>query len=147
MERAQKLLESEKALKSKGRGSYDWRVGRSTNTTVIRWMDHNVVHLASTFIGNQEGEPLKRQCAKERVYKFITCSKMVHEYNQFIGGVDLCDMFLLLYEIRLQSNKWNMFIFYYLIKVAVTNEWLLYRRQHLLMKDTTKALSLLQFQA
>ena len=108
-------------------------------------MDNNVVHLASTFIENQEGEPLKRQCAKERVYKFITCPKMVHEYNQFMGGVDLCDMFLPLFRIRLQSNKWNMFVFYYLIKVAVTNKWLLYRRQHLLMKDTIPLL--LQFQA
>ena len=31
--------------------------------------------------------------------------------------------------------------------MAVTNGWLLYKRQHLLMKDTTKVLSLLQFQA
>ena len=31
--------------------------------------------------------------------------------------------------------------------MAVTNGWLLYKRQHLLMKNTTKVLSLLQFQA
>ena len=99
MKGAQKLLESKKALKSKGRGSYDWRVDCSTSTMVIRWKDNNVVHLASTFIGNQEEEPLKRWCAKERVYKFITCPKMMHEYNYFMGGVDLCDMFLSLYRI------------------------------------------------
>ena len=35
MEGAQKLLESEKALKFKERGSYDWRIDCSTGTTVI----------------------------------------------------------------------------------------------------------------
>ena len=94
MEGAQKLFASEKELKSEGRRSCDWRVDRGTGTTVIRWMDNNVVHLASTSIGNEEGETLKRWCAKEKIYKFIPCPKMVNKSNQFMGGVDLCKMFL-----------------------------------------------------
>ena len=97
MEGAQKLLASEKEFKSKGQGSCEWRADRGTGTTAIRWMGNNVVH--RTFIGNEEGETLKRWCAKEKIYKFIPCPKMVHEYNQFTGGVDLCKMFLSLYRI------------------------------------------------
>ncbi len=46
---------------------------------------------------------------------------MVNEYNKFMEGVDLCDMLLSLYRIRLKSNKWYMSVFYYLVKVSVTN--------------------------
>ena len=99
MEGAQKLLASEKEFKSKGQGSCEWRADHGTGTTAICWMDNNVVHLAFTFIGNEEGETLKRWCAKEKIYKFIPCPKMVHKYNQFMGGVDLCKMFLSLYRI------------------------------------------------
>ena len=70
-----------------------------TGTTMICWMDNNVVHLAFIFIENEEGEPLKRWCNKEKINKFISYPMMVHEYNQFMGGVDLCDIFLSLYRI------------------------------------------------
>ncbi len=77
--------------------------------------------MASTFIGNVEGEPVRRWCAKEKIYKPISCPQMVNEYNKFMEGVDLCDMLLSLYRIRLKSNKWYMSVFYYLVKVSVTN--------------------------
>ena len=66
MEGAQKLLASEKEFKSKEQKSCDWRADCGTGTTAIRWMGNNVVHLAFTFIGNEEGEPLKRWCVKEK---------------------------------------------------------------------------------
>ena len=53
---------------------------------------------------------------------------MVREFNKFMGGVDLCDMLLSLYRVKLKSRRWYMPIFYYLLKVCVTNGWLLYRR-------------------
>ena len=44
-----------------------------------------------------------------------------------MGGVDLNDMLLSLYRIKLRTRNWYMPIFFYLVKVAVTNDWLLYR--------------------
>lgn len=144
---AQKLLETEKSLKTKGRGSYDWRVDASSNITVIRWQDNSSVQLASTFVSYQEGETIKRWCAKEKCYKNICCPEMVHQYNKFMGGVDLCDMLMSLYRIKLRSKKWYTPIFYYLIKLAVTNGWLMYRRHmDLLEPNAKKRLSLLDFQ-
>ena len=53
---------------------------------------------------------------------------MIHECNRFMGGVDLCDMFLSLYRVKLKRPKWYFPIFFYLIKVALANGWLLCRR-------------------
>lgn len=148
MDGAQKVLESEKTLKSKGRGSYDWRVDASSNLTVIRWQDNSTVQLASSFVTHELGENVKRWSSKDKCYLDISCPKMVHEYNKFMGGVDLCDMLLSLYRIKLKSNKWYMPIFHYLIKVAVTNGWLLYRRHHAMINsgNLKKSISLLEFQ-
>ena len=66
-----------------------------------------------------------------------------------MGGVDLCDMLLSLYLIPLKSRKYYVPIFYYLLKICVTNSWLLYRC-HVTMKNTKtkkrKHMSLLEFQ-
>ena len=73
---------------------------------------------------------------------------MVHQYNKFMGGVDLNDMLLSHYRIRLCSKKWYWPIILYCIKLAVTNDWLLYRRHSMLIQPGKKhELSLLQFQA
>ena len=72
---------------------------------------------------------------------------MVHEYNKFMGGVDLCDMMLSLYRVKLKSRRWYMPIFYHLLKVAVTNAWILYRRYcNLNGNDKKSQHSLVSFQ-
>ena len=149
MQGAQKIMESEKALKSKGRGSYDWRVDCSSNITVIRWQDNSTVQLASTFVNHELGRTIRRWSAKDKCYLDISCPEMVHQYNKFMGGVDLCDMLLSLYRIKLKSNKWYMPIFHYLIKLAVTNGWLMHRRHCEMLKlqnKPQKMLTLLEFQ-
>eukprot|EP00112_Aurelia_sp_Birch-Aquarium-sp1_P011640 Seg2446.1 transcript_id=Seg2446.1/GoldUCD/mRNA.D3Y31 product="hypothetical protein" pseudo=true protein_id=Seg2446.1/GoldUCD/D3Y31 len=45
-----------------------------------------------------------------------------------MGGVDLCDMLMSLYRIKLGTRKWYMHIVYYCIGVAIVSAWLLYRR-------------------
>ena len=64
----------------------------SSNVVVVKCMDNSVVHLASTFVDNSLGEQVRRWSAKERSYIQIDCPKMVHEYNKFMGEVDLNDM-------------------------------------------------------
>lgn len=143
----QKILTSDKKLKLEGRGSYDWRVDASSNIVVLKWQDNNTVLLASTFMRQNLGEKVKRWSAKDKSHVYIDCPEMVHEYNKFMGGVDLNDMLLSLYRIKLRSKKWYMPIFYYLIKVAVTNGWLLYRKHYKhLYPHEKKFMSLLEFQ-
>ena len=124
----QRLLSPEEELKKQGRGSYDWGVDAFSNVTVVPWFENNCVKLASTYINQSRGENAKRWSAKDNKYIEISCLKMMKEYNKFMGGVDLCDMLLSLYHIKLGSKKWYMPIFHYLINVSITNGWLLYRK-------------------
>ena len=145
---AQKILTSEKELKKKGRGARDWRVDLNSNIVVMKWMDNSVVHLASTFVDCSLGENVRRWSAKEKDYIDIVCPTMVHEYNKFMGGVDLNDMLLSLYHIKLRTRKWHMPIFFYLVKVAVTNGWLLYcRHVQAFYSPDAHYMPLLEFQA
>ena len=72
---------------------------------------------------------------------------IVKQYNKFMGGVDLCNMLLSLYRIKLRSRKWYMPIFHYLIKTSLTNGWLLFRRDMVSYASQSKPMSLLEFQA
>lgn len=63
-----------------------------------------------------------------------------------MGGVDLSDMLLELYHIRVRSNKWYMRIVFWCLGVAVVNSWLLYRR-HEVQRNKKPQLTLIQFQS
>ena len=58
-----------------------------------------------------------------------------------MGGVDLCDMFHALYRIDRRSKKYYLRIVYFLIAVAISNAWIIYKKNH-----PEKALSLREFQ-
>jgi hypothetical protein len=45
-----------------------------------------------------------------------------------MGGVDLCDMFHALYRIDRRSKKYYLRIVYFLIGVALSNAWLIYKK-------------------
>lgn len=47
-----------------------------------------------------------------------------------MGGVDLCDMFHALYRINRRSKKYYTRIVYYLIAVAISNAWLIYKKNN-----------------
>ena len=144
---AQRLLSPEEELKKQGRGSYDWGVDASSNVTVVCWFENNCVKLASTYINQSRGENAKRWSAKDNKYIEISCLKMMKVYNNFMGGVDLCDMLFSLYHIKLCSKKWYMPIFHYLIKMSLTNGWLIYRRDQMNYALEDKPFTLLDFQA
>ena len=86
------------------------------------------VQLVSSHIGHDLGKPVQRWSAAEKDYNEIPCPAMVMEYNIHMGGVDLCDMLLSLYCVRLRTCKYCMHIVYYCIGISVTNAWILYRR-------------------
>ena len=145
---AEKVLEDEKSLSKKGRGSSDWCVDANSNIVIIRWMDNGIVQLISNHIGKDDGSQAQRWSAKEK--KFITIPRplMVEEYNMHMGGVDLCDMLMALYRITLRSTKYYMHIVYYCIGLSVINGWLLYRRHCMQLGIPSKdEMTLITFQS
>ena len=124
---ADKLLKSKKVLVAAGRGSIEYRVNANSNIALVRWLDNGLVQLVSSFVGIGNGNPVKRWSAKEKKKIDVPCPQIVHEYNKHMGGVDLCDMLMALYRIKLRTRKWYTHIVYYCIGVAIVNGWLLYR--------------------
>ena len=143
----EKVMFKKKELEKMGRGSLDYRVDFNSNITVIRWMDNGVVQLASTFIGPSLGDPINRWSSKDKVVVKVSCPDMIHQYNMHMGGVDLCDMLMALYRIKLGTKKWYIHIIYYCINVAIVNGWILYKR-HCKQNGYTRKniIQLLEFQ-
>ncbi|KAK2708745.1 piggyBac transposable element-derived protein 3-like [Artemia franciscana] len=136
-------LESDSKLKSRGRGSYDWRVETQSNAIVVKWYDNKPVHLISTYAALDPEDTCRRWDGKRKEYADVKRPYCVKEYNRFMGGVDLADMLLELYRINFKSrSKWYMRIFFFLFDLSVVNGWLLYRR---CLAAGQKPMNLLQF--
>ena len=143
---AEKLLRSKKELSKEGIGAFDFRIDANSNITVLRWLDNGLVQLLSTFIGPELGAPVKRWSGKEKKMVEVQCPAIINQYDQHMGGVDLCDMLMSLYRIKLGTKKWYMHLVYYCIGLSIVNGWLLYKR-HALQYHTEKKhiMSLLDF--
>jgi len=76
----------------------------------------------------------------------ILCPNAVFTYNEFMGGVDLLDSLVTLYQIKRRSKKYYHRLFFHFLDMAVVTCWLRYRRDCEDMGLTNKKqLSLLKF--
>jgi len=122
------ILKTEKELKTSGRGSFDLSVETSSNIAAVRWFDSKAVTLLSTYVSAEPVNKAKRWDKKLKTYVTIDKPAIVHEYNQFMGGIDLLDGLLAKYRYRMKSKRWYMYLFWHSLMIAVVNAWLLYRR-------------------
>ena len=83
----------EKELKTKGRGSLDFRVNQEENI-IVRWYDNKAVNLLSSFVGVEPLGNVKRWKInrKAKTYIMVPRPAIVDTYNRFMGGIDLLDM-------------------------------------------------------
>jgi Transposase IS4 len=123
-----KLLKSEKDLKANGRGSCDSIVDANSSLCALRWLDNGSVTLISNFLGAEMASPARRWSVKDKDYIEIPRPEMVLQYNLHMGGVDLADMLVALYRIKVGTKKPYMRLVFFCLNVAVVNAWLLYRR-------------------
>ena len=45
-----------------------------------------------------------------------------------MGGVDLADMLISLYRVKVKTKRWYIKVFWHLIDISKVNAWNLYRR-------------------
>lgn len=109
------------------------------DVTMVGWKDSKMVIMASTFIGSKlpmnrnsneilDSQPIDRWNKKQKKLETIPCPQAVHEYNRYMGGVDLMDSAFGRYHIAIKSRKWTTRLAYHLLDMAMINAWLLYRR-------------------
>lgn len=139
-------LASEDELRKEGRGSKDWRVEKTKNVALVRWMDRKSINFVSTYACVEPEGTCKRWSASDKKKINIAQPHIVGEYNKFMGGVDKADMLLELYRIDIRSRRWYMRIVFWAIGVAVVNSWLLYRQTEEFYKRKVEY-RLLQFQS
>ena len=139
-------LKSNKELNKSGRGSLDYRSDVNSGVIVAKWLDNKPVHIASNFVGVEPMGSVERWCQKAKKRKKVQCPNMILMYNSGMGGVDLADMLIALYRIKVKTRRWYQKIFWHCIDIAKVNAWLLYRRHSNQTKvPKRKQLSLLKF--
>lgn len=101
-------LPSEKEMNKLLRGSYEEFITyfHATPLVLLAWKDTRIVNLISTYMGSIPSTTVKRldRARKEKVD--VPCPRIIKEYNQHMGGVDLLDAHLARQRIVLRSKKW-----------------------------------------
>ena len=133
---------TEKDLKPRGRGSFDYRTDCNTGLHLLKWFDNKCVIVGSSFAGVECHNTVQRydQAKKEKVT--IDCPDIVSQYNQSMGGVDLADMLVSLYRTTIITRKrWYLKLIFHCVDIAKVNAWLLYRR-HCEQRRVTKKMQI-----
>lgn len=87
-------LDDEKALKKKGRGTYDYRIEETNNISAVRWYDNRAVSLLSTHTAVELLLTASRWNKTEKSHVDVPMPNIVGAYNQHMGRIDLLDQFL-----------------------------------------------------
>jgi hypothetical protein len=90
------------------------------------WKDNKQVMVMST-----NSQPTSRGLVMRKTNDgsriSITCPESIILYNQFMGGVDKGDQLRGYYRCRVKTRKFYKYIFFFLLDVAITNSFILYR--------------------
>ena len=62
------ILKSKGDMKHQGRGAMDSCVSKSSDITIVRWLDNNMVKVACTFVRMCNIDKVKRWSKKDKAY-------------------------------------------------------------------------------
>lgn len=90
-------------------------------------------------------DKVKRFCKASREHVDVLCPQIVKHYNRHMGGVDLADTLIALYQTSIKSHRWYLNIFSQILDMCINNGWLLCRRHYKCSNIKIKADHLKQF--
>ncbi|KFM60564.1 PiggyBac transposable element-derived protein 4, partial [Stegodyphus mimosarum] len=94
-------------------------------TLAARWQDSKEVLILSNCHGPDVIQVKRKQKDGEKV--MTNCPTAIADYNRFMGGVDLSDQKICLYDFDRRSTKWWKKVFYKLLMTAVVNAHILFQ--------------------
>lgn len=103
------------------------------------WLDNKVVDVMST--NSQPGEEgMARRKKKDGTYAEVRCPSAIIAYVKNMRGVDRNDQLRQYYNVRTKSRKFYKYIYWFLLDMAITNAFIIFR-----VNTKTKPPSLRQF--
>lgn len=128
----------DKLLKDRGRGSNQVLVRHDGKMALTKWFDNKPVTLLSTVEASDAEDICRRWCKGEKRYLLVNRPRVIRNYNNNMGGVDLADRMLAVCPYRYRTKKWTQRFISHMVDMAVSNSWILYKKdkikQHVPMK-------------
>ncbi|CAG4980530.1 unnamed protein product [Parnassius apollo] len=125
------LLTNDTEFKKQGRGSSQVIVRNDDNIAFTKWYDNKPVLFLSSVEANIESDECRRWCKKTKVYVTVPRPRVVRQYNQKMGGVDLADRLLAVCPYRYRTRKWTQRFFASMVDLAISNSWIQYKQDQL----------------
>lgn len=76
--------------------------------SATKWKDSKCVTLISNSTGAEPHSVVKRWSKTENKEIEVPCPDVVKSYNQYMGGVDICDRQIECYRTWIKSRKWTL---------------------------------------
>ncbi|KAK9752886.1 Transposase IS4 [Popillia japonica] len=114
--------------KSQKRGDFISAIDKEDGIIVTKWLDNNVLSVASTCHGVNPTAQVKRFSQKEKRIIQVSRPSVITEYNRFMGGTDLMDENISRYRISFRRKKWRWPLFTWLLDTSVVNAWSVRRK-------------------
>jgi len=108
------------------RGEYLFQCSKD-GLLFVKWQDTKEVLMLSN-CHNTDIVSVKKT-VKDGSKISVPCPQMVASYREIMGGVDLADQMMGLYELDRKSNKWWKKVFYRLLMMTVVNAWIIYKEK------------------
>ena len=117
----------QKISKKTDRGVYDYRSDGKVLT--CKWSDNAVVCIASNH-ENVNPVSFVRRRVRGASDQSVSQPKLIHSYNQGMGGVDMMDKLLGSYRPVIRGKKWYFPLFVNILNLSVAAAWRLYCELH-----------------
>ncbi|KAF2887039.1 hypothetical protein ILUMI_19134 [Ignelater luminosus] len=98
-------LLSTTAMIKKSRGEYHYVLNTTNGILLVRWVDNNIVSLASTKYGIQPLGEVRRYSQTQKKNIQVSRPLFVSKYNWFMGGTDLMDEKISRYWIGIRGKE------------------------------------------